>query len=246
MTKVVVIAKRPALLRQSEPAFENRCVMASVARNNVRQGSDRHCAIIRKAFTPPGCCRQVPKKGQTGTPDRFEFIDQIGEWQQVEAGFANVGIFIESRQGRLVSAGEAQCPVPEYPFGVGNMADHFFDGPSIRCMQNAAFGLRYSRKRPRTSPSWLARTANTSSSGTKLTYLAKYGKYSSGSGRCMDSSPRCKVDLTNDSVDGTSCVNQRRRSILPIGRPKLWTSAASPNSSALAISFPFIFLGQGG
>ena len=64
-----------------------------------------------------------------GAPQVFEFLEQVFERETVCTRSANVRLLVETRQGRLVPARDAQEAIREDALAVNQVTHQFLDGP---------------------------------------------------------------------------------------------------------------------
>src|SRR5262249_38256277 len=110
----------------------NAPVMQFVPRNDERQGASADRIIVSSAQARGSICIKMPEERQCCLPDRGELFDQIGQHALAEVAVANVVVLLETFDGGLVTARDAQGAIGHDALAVVQMAQDFLYAPLVR------------------------------------------------------------------------------------------------------------------
>src|SRR5262252_1229939 len=121
--------------------FEDPAVVQVVSSNDVRQRTYRHLALVRYAAPLPSGSIQSGKERNRCSPNFHQLLGQIGQGAFRKTAILHVVILLKTGERRPIAAGNAQCPIGEDPFAVGNVPDDFFHRPLVRGVAKISLAL---------------------------------------------------------------------------------------------------------
>ena len=102
-----------------------------VARDDEGQGADCDFILVGGSPAQPCFVAKGVEKGGGGAADEGEFLDQVGQGTLAELTGADVVVLLETAEGRLVGARDAQGAIGKDALAVGDVAEDFLDGPFV-------------------------------------------------------------------------------------------------------------------
>src|SRR5580704_4970282 len=109
--------------------------------DDITQCTNRDWCIVGDPETLLRLGLQTAKKQDRRAADMFEFSHQLAPGPTVEVGLVDIRILIETRERRMVIAGEPQGPVHENPLAIDDVAEEFLDAPFARRIAMQRAGL---------------------------------------------------------------------------------------------------------
>jgi len=109
-----------------------------VARDDEGQGADCDFILVGGSPAQPCFVAKGVEKGRGGAANEGEFLDQVGQGPLAELAGADVVVLLETAEGRLVGAGDAQGAIGKDALAVGDMAEDFLDGPFVGSISKVA------------------------------------------------------------------------------------------------------------
>src|SRR5215831_16260153 len=103
--------------------------MMAVAGDDEGERAHAHRMTVGLPAPRPRLLVEAAEQGEARFALRREARDEIAQRLIVERRGGDVLVFLEARQGRLVSATEAQRAIAEHALAIGHVPEHLLDAP---------------------------------------------------------------------------------------------------------------------
>ena len=109
--------------------------------DEISEGQNRYRVVARDAAAQPGFFVERSKQSEAGLAHVRVLFHHIRKFSRTEPCAANIILLLKTCKRRLVSAREPQGAVREDPLRVGDMPEHFLNGPLARRVTEIAVAL---------------------------------------------------------------------------------------------------------